>query len=107
LDCKASDDIISTFLNARSQEATLPPELPKKVYDKLPEKPGIYYFKNARGNIIYVGKAKNIKKRVLSHFYDLSDKEVRMCRETSDIDYEISGSELLAFLMETTAIKQL
>jgi DNA polymerase III subunit epsilon len=107
LECEASGELIKTFLNARSQEATLPPGLPVKVYGKLPEKPGVYYFKNARGIVIYVGKAKNIKKRVLSHFYDKSDKEVRMCHETSDIDFELSGSELLALLMETAAIKQL
>jgi DNA polymerase-3 subunit epsilon len=107
MDCETSGDLIKSFLNARSQEATLPPGLPRNAYEKLPVKPGIYYFKNARGQVIYVGKAKNIKKRVLSHFYDQSDKEVRMCRETSDIDFEISGSELLALLMETAAIKQL
>ena len=102
-----ADDLISGFLNARSQEATLPPELPRKVYEQLPPKPGVYYFRNARGQVIYVGKAKNIKKRVLSHFYDKTDKEVRMCRETRDIDFELSGSELVALLMESAAIKQL
>ena len=104
---ETSGTLIKGFLNARSQEATLPPGLPKSVYDDLPPKPGIYYFKNAGGVVIYVGKAINIKKRVLSHFYDKSEKEVRMCRETTDIDYELSGSELLALLMESAAIKKL
>lgn len=98
-------EVFKTFLNARSQEATLPPELQKEVYDKLPQKPGVYYFKNSTGKIIYVGKAINIKKRVLSHFYDKASKEVRMCRETADIDFELSGSELVALLMESDAIK--
>ncbi|WP_299531925.1 exonuclease domain-containing protein [Ulvibacterium sp.] len=101
-----AEKVFKMFLNARSQEATLPPSLPKDVFENLPTKPGIYYFKNARGKIIYVGKAINIKKRVLSHFYDKANKEVRMCRETNHIDFELSGSNLLALLMESAAIKK-
>lgn len=98
-------DVFKKFLNARSQEATLPPGLPREVYESLPMKPGVYYFKNAHGKIIYVGKAINIKKRVLSHFYDKATKEIEMCQQTTHIDYELSGSELLALLMESQAIK--
>ncbi len=100
-----SDQLIKRFLNARSQEATLPPSLPRSQYDRLPNKTGIYFFKNVKGEIIYTGKAKNIKKRVLGHFYDKSEKEVQMCRETRSIDFELAGNELVAFLMESTAIK--
>jgi DNA polymerase-3 subunit epsilon len=105
LETENAEAVFTSFLNARSQEATLPPSLNREVYEKLPSKPGVYYFKNSKGEIIYVGKAKNIKKRVLSHFYDKSTKEVQMCRETSDIDFELSGNELLALLMESAAIK--
>ena len=73
-----AETVFKTFLNARSQEITLPAALPKQVYDDLPNAPGIYYFKNAKGEIIYVGKAINIKKRVLSHFYDKATKEIQM-----------------------------
>ncbi len=100
-----ADTVFKDFLNARSQEATLPPGLPKTVFDNLPQAPGVYYFKNSKGVIIYVGKAKNIKKRVLSHFYDKATKEVQLCRETVDIHFDLSGSELVALLMESTAIK--
>jgi DNA polymerase-3 subunit epsilon len=101
-----SQTVIKTFLNSRSQEATLPPSLPKKVFDALPNRPGVYYFKNNLGKIIYVGKAINIKKRVLGHFYDKSTKEIQLCQATADIDFELSGSELLALLMESNAIKK-
>jgi DNA polymerase III subunit epsilon len=104
---EGAEPVFKTFLNARSQETTLPPALPKHVYDDLPATPGIYYFKNAKGKIIYVGKAINIKKRVLSHFYDKATKEIEMCKETADIDYELSGSDLIALLMESAAIKHL
>lgn len=105
LRAKDAAEVFKTFLNARSQEATLPPHLPKTVFENLPTQPGIYYFKNTNGEIIYIGKAINIKKRVLSHFYDKSTKEVILYQDTADIDFELSGSELLALLMESNAIK--
>ena len=102
----SSEAVIQKFLNARSQEATLPPHLDKAELDAIPQKPGIYYFKDRTGNIIYVGKAINLKKRVLGHFYDKSEKEIRLCRETAHIDFELSGSELVALLMESAEIKK-
>ncbi len=105
LGTEGAEQVFKTFLNARYQEATLPPSLPREAFEKLPSKPGVYYFKNAEGKIIYIGKAINIKKRVLGHFYDKATKEVRLCRETADIDFVLSGSELLALLMESAEIK--
>jgi DNA polymerase-3 subunit epsilon len=98
--------VIDTFLNPRSKQATLPSHLPTSVFDNLPHQAGIYYFKDKHGKIIYIGKAKDIRKRVLSHFYSKSKKSLSMCRETRDIDFELSGSELLALLMEDFAIKK-
>jgi len=106
LGANGANAVFKRFLNARSQEATLPPSLPKSEYEKLPTRPGVYIFKNEKREIIYIGKAKNVKKRVLSHFYDKATKEVRMCRDTMYIDFEQSGSELLALLMESAAIKK-
>lgn len=96
---------IHHFLNPRSREATLPSHLPSTIFNKIPHKPGIYMFKDKRGKIIYVGKAIDLKKRVLSHFYSKRKKSLDMCRETRDIDFELSGSELIALLMEDAAIK--
>ncbi len=98
-------EVFSNFMNKNSREGTLPPNLPKATFEALPNTPGIYYFKDKRGKIIYVGKAKNIKKRVLSHFYSKTKKSLDMVRETQDIDFELSGSELIALLMEDAAIK--
>ncbi|WP_452603225.1 exonuclease domain-containing protein [Pontimicrobium sp. MEBiC06410] len=100
-----ADPIFKDFLNKNNKQATLPPNLPNKVFNALPNATGIYYFKNKKGTIIYVGKAKDIKKRVLSHFYSKAQKSLDMVRETADIDFELSGSELLALLMEDAAIK--
>ena len=98
---------INAFLNRSSRQATLPPLIEKKVVDDLPEMPGVYYFKNLQKEIIYVGKANNIKQRVISHFYDKKKKEISMCLETANITYEVMGSELLALLKESADIKRL
>ena len=98
---------INSFLNAKSREATLPPLLDKQVVDKLPERHGVYYFKNLEKEVIYVGKANNIKQRVISHFYDKKKKERTMCLETADISYTETGSELIALLHESSEIKHL
>ena len=100
-----SEQVFNDFLKKSSKEATLPPHLPSSVFDEIPNAPGIYYFKNKKRKIIYVGKAKDLKKRVLSHFYNKAEKELNLCRETADIAFELSGSELIALLMEDAAIK--
>jgi len=73
---------------------------------KLPAKPGIYKFQDKDGIVIYIGKAKDIKKRVLSHFQSGLDKEVTLCKETFSIDFELTGSELIALLLEADLIQK-
>jgi len=98
--------VFHSFLNPKSRQATIPPLLPKKIVDQLSTKTGVYYFKNSKNEIIYIGKATNIKQRVLSHFYDKSKKEVAMCLEIENITFEETGSELIALLLESAEIKK-
>ncbi|TKD61819.1 exonuclease domain-containing protein [Flavobacterium sp. ASW18X] len=98
--------VVTSFLNSKSQEATLPPHLNHAEVERIPAKPGIYIFYNQKREIIYVGKAKNLKKRVLGHFYDKSEHEIMLCRAVAHIDFELSGSEFLALLMESHRIKK-
>lgn len=107
LDKVETDTVIDSFLNPRSRAATLPPLLSKSVFDNLSKKHGVYYFWNEEGKIIYVGKSNNIKKRVLSHFYDKKKKEVNMCMATANITYTETGNELLALLLESAEIKKI
>jgi DNA polymerase-3 subunit epsilon len=75
----------------------------------LPEETGVYYFHNAQGQVIYVGKSKNIKKRIISHFamdYK-SSKSIEFKNSITDISYEITGSELVALLLESDEIKRI
>ena len=100
-----SEIVFKEFLKKTSKESTLPPHLPSAVFNAIPNEAGIYYFKNKKGKVIYVGKAKDLKKRVLGHFYNKTERELKLCRETAHIDFELSGSELIALLMEDAAIK--
>jgi len=101
-----NNGVFDSFLKPRSRQATLPPLLPKKIFEQLPEQTGVYYFKNEKGDIIYIGKAINIKKRVLSHFYNKKNKEVALSQQTANVTYKITGSELVALLLESAEIKQ-
>jgi len=100
-----AETVFNDFLKKSSKEATLPSQLPTAVFNAIPNAAGVYYFKDKKGKIIYIGKAKDLKKRVLSHFYSKTKKSLELCRETKDIDFELSGSELVALLMEDAAIK--
>ncbi len=74
----------------------------------LPNQPGVYLMKNAVGEIIYVGKAKSIKKRVSSYFRVTSReaKTLSLMENLVDLDYIITGNELEALILECNLIKK-
>ncbi|MGA9231962.1 MAG: GIY-YIG nuclease family protein, partial [Exiguobacterium oxidotolerans] len=73
----------------------------------LPDEPGCYLHKNEFGEVIYVGKAKNLKNRVRSYFTGAHDlKTERLVADIRDFEYIITGSELEALLLEMTLIKK-
>ncbi len=75
------------------------------LMESMPSKVGIYYFHNLLGNVIYIGKSKNIKKRVNQHFTSTSAKSKRIQRDVYTITFEETGSELIALLKESQEIK--
>lgn len=81
----------------------------KQSIQYLPDSPGVYQFYNSDNILIYVGKAKNIKKRVYSYFTKssgVSRKTLRLVSEIKRIAYVISGTEFDALLLENNLIKQ-
>ncbi len=90
-------------------EARLPKNLPTKVIDRLPDAVGVYYFLDARGEVLYVGKSTNIRKRVMSHFSGAlrSRRTMEMVDLIHDLYFEITGSDLIALLHENEEIKRL
>lgn len=73
----------------------------------LPDKPGCYQMKNLNSQIIYVGKAKNLKNRVRSYFKSSHEgKTAKLVSEIADFDYIVTASDKEAFLLEITLIKK-
>lgn len=100
---------IASMLKRNSKEQALPANLPRKDFDVLPQCPGVYYFKDRSGKVIYVGKANNIKKRVSSHFtgHNPNPQRQHFLQEIYSIDFEICGTELMALLQEVSEIKKI
>lgn len=84
------------------------PNLESKL-NNLPNKPGVYQFKNEKGRVIYVGKAISLKNRVKSYFLgrNQSPKTAALISKTVDIDLIVTDNEVEALVLENNLIKQL
>ncbi|HRO43473.1 MAG TPA: exonuclease domain-containing protein [Flavipsychrobacter sp.] len=102
-------DVIGAMLKGRSKEQYLPPHLPVEMVDSLPGCPGVYYFYNAMGKVIYVGKANNIFKRVKTHFSNnkAGKQKQDFLREIYKISYRECATELMAHILESSEIRRL
>ncbi len=79
----------------------------KEKLNLLPDLPGSYQMKDKDGNIIYVGKAKNLKNRVRSYFHGAHNaKTTKLVSQIEDFSYIITSSELEALVLEINLIKQ-
>lgn len=103
------EGVIAEMLKKTSKEQVLPPNLNKESFLRLPNQPGVYYFKDAKGKIVYVGKAKDLKKRVASHFTGNKANKQRQdfLKNIHHIDYVLCGTELMALILEANEIKRL
>jgi DNA polymerase-3 subunit epsilon len=103
------ENVIATMLKGRNKEQYLPPHLPVENIDHLPSQTGVYYFYNAQGKVIYIGKAKNIKRRVRSHFSNNKTNKQKQdfLREVHKISYKECATELMAHILESTEIRKL
>ena len=75
----------------------------------LPNAPGVYLYRDARGEIIYVGKARDLRHRVRSYFQearDLDPKTARLVAELRDVEYIVTGSEYEAFILESNLVHE-
>ncbi|HYK45909.1 MAG TPA: exonuclease domain-containing protein [Parafilimonas sp.] len=105
---EGGEKLIKDFLKRDNHEQILPPNLPRDYINKLPYVPGVYYFHDAKGKIIYVGKAKCLKKRVLSHFTGLNTgrKRQEFLRNIYSISFTECPTEFTAFILESIEIKK-
>ncbi len=103
------DGVIPEMLKKTSTDQRFPPNLPPSEFEALPEKPGVYYFHDQSGKVLYVGKAKNIKSRVRQHFtgHNTQPQRQNFLRYVFSVTYETCATELMALLLECIEIKKL
>ncbi|MFM1968896.1 MAG: hypothetical protein RL152_273 [Bacteroidota bacterium] len=101
--------LIKSMLKKGSGDEYLPIHLSSGDLEQMPDRPGIYYFHDAKGKIIYVGKAKRLRKRVISHFSnnDVSKRKQDLMRMVHKISFKESGNELMMSVMESIEIKRI
>lgn len=96
-------EIVKSFIKTEIKSGMSPKLL--DIIENLTSKTGVYYIHNEKGDLIYIGKSKNIKKRVNQHFTGKSNKSKKIQRDVFAVTFEETGSELIALLKESEEIK--
>ena len=102
-------ELLASLVAELTGRSSLPPHIDADVVDLLPEEPGVYLFYGENELPLYVGKAKEIRARVLSHFSGdhASSKEMALSQQLRRIDWIVCGGEIGALLQEAALIKKL
>ncbi|TAL70384.1 MAG: hypothetical protein EPN88_06265 [Bacteroidetes bacterium] len=96
-----------SVLLKNTRVSKLNPKLDITKVDSIPDEPGIYYFYNEDGDLIYVGKSRNLQQRISTHLSNnTTNRSMEMRDLIADIDWETTGSELIALLKESSEIKK-
>ncbi len=104
-----SKDLDKSILKSIVREESTGELSPKKldIVERLPSETGIYYLYNKDGEIIYLGKSRNIKKRVNQHFTSAGGQNRKIQKGTRKVTFEKTGSELVAFLKESEELARI
>lgn len=95
-----------TALMKNKKLSKLHPALDPAKIETIPEDPGVYYFYNEKGDLIYIGKSRNLQQRISTHLSNnTTSKAMEMRDQIADISWEPTGSELIALLKESSEIK--
>lgn len=104
---KTDPNGLKTFIQEEVNPKILHPNLDIEFLDTIPNKVGVYRFYNEVNKLIYIGKSKHIRKRVDQHLRNTkTTKGLQMINDIARIEYELTGSELIALLLESQLIKQ-
>ena len=103
---KDIEKVIITDTIKKDPKKQLEPKL-LDIIESAPTNTGVYYMHRKNGKIIYVGKSKNIKKRLIQHFTNDNKKSKKIQLEVVSVSYEETGNDLIAQLKESQEIKQL
>lgn len=95
------------LVESEAKQIVLPALLERDNFDRLPNKTGVYYFYNQKGELLYIGKSKDIKKRVTQHFRPNLNrkKDILLKNSIAQIEYKVMDNELAALLFEAHEIK--
>ena len=94
------------LLMKNTKVSKLNPKLDINKVERIPDVPGIYYFYNENGDLIYIGKSRNLQQRINTHLSNnTTNRSMEMRDQIADIDWETTGSELIALLKESSEIK--
>ncbi|PQV45084.1 DNA polymerase-3 subunit epsilon [Jejuia pallidilutea] len=104
LDKDTEKNIIKDVVRLNPKRQLEPKHL--EIIAELPTITGVYYIHNADGEIIYIGKSNNIKKRINQHFTNTNPKSKKIQSLVTAVTYEATGSELVALLKESEEIKR-
>lgn len=96
-------EIVKTLIKTEIEKGLAPKLL--DIVSNIPSTVGIYYIHKENGEIIYIGKNKNIKKRVNQHFTGSSTRDKKIQKEVFSVTFDETGSELIALLKESEEIK--
>jgi DNA polymerase-3 subunit epsilon len=103
LDKDVEKEILISLIKAEIKKGLSPKLL--DIVESMPTRTGIYYIHNEKGDLIYIGKSKNIKKRINQHFTGTTGKCKKIQHEVFAVTYEETGSDLIALLKESEEIK--
>jgi DNA polymerase-3 subunit epsilon len=100
---------LDAALERVARRPVLPAHLPPELIDDLPEAPGVYRFYGAADALIYVGKANNLRERVLTHFAGATRdaKSQRLAAQTLRVEWHETAGELGALLLEARLVREL
>jgi len=104
-----SADVLDAAIERVGRRPSLPAHLSADLIDDLPEAAGVYRFYGESNALIYVGKAKNLRERVLSHFMGATrdSKSQRLAAQTRRIEWTETAGELGALLLESRLVREL
>lgn len=103
LDKDLNKEIVKELIKFEIQKGIAPKLM--NIVESLPSKTGVYYIHNEKGKLVYIGKSKNIKKRINQHFTGTTNKCKKIQAEVYTVTYDETGSELIALLKESEEIK--
>ena len=104
-----TNNYIQSMLKHGSKEQFLPPNVAASQIKNIPALPGVYYFHDKKGKAIYVGKAKNLQKRVNSHFSNNKSNKQKQefLKKIYSVSFRETSTELMALILESCEIRKL